>query len=216
MVKAWFLLGLMTPHELEPRLDFPAITPARRIKAQVSRVLMAGDARAKDAQGFVSEQLSALEVSFAGIPGERHFGFTRPADARVPWHQRGTPLRNTRQVSLMSAEELVEIAALMGLPEVRPEWLGANIVVAGLPQFSFLPAGSRMFFAGGAVLAVEGYNAPCSISGAAVAAGSGQGGKLDFVKPATRRRGIVASVERPGWIEAGSAVDIAVPEQWVF
>ena len=216
MVKARFLLGLTTPHGLEPRLDFPAITPARRIKAQVSRVLMAGDARARDAQGFVSQQLSALEVDFAGIPGERHFGFTRPADARVPWYGRGTPLRNTRQVSLVSVEELVEIAALMGLPEVQPEWLGANIVIAGVPQLSFLPAGSRLFFASGAVLAAEGYNAPCSISGAAVAAGSGQGGKLDFVKPATRRRGIVASIERPGRIAAGCAVDIAVPEQWVF
>ena len=197
-------------------MDLPAIFPARRVAARVARVLMAGEARAKDAQGFVSAGIAALEVSFGGIPGERHFGFTRPADARVPWYKRGSELRNTRQVSLVSVEELVEIAALMGLPEVRPEWLGANIVIAGVPRFSFLPAGSRLFFTGGAVLAAEGYNAPCSISGAAVAAGSGQGGTLDFVKPATRRRGIVASVERPGRIEAGCAVEIAVPEQWQY
>ena len=171
-------------------MHMPAITPARRLTSRVHSVFMASDARRKDPQGFVSAPLPSLELTFEGIAGERHFGFTRSADARVPWHQRGIPIRNVRQVSIVSAEELAEIAALMGLPEIRPEWLGANIVLEGVPRLSFLPAGSRLFFNGGATLAAEGYNAPCSISGAAVAAGAGQGGKLDFVKPATHRRGI--------------------------
>ena len=197
-------------------MDMPAITPARRLKARVVAVLMASEAHIKDAQGFVSQRVSALDCTFEGIAGERHCGFTRPADARVPWYPRGSALRNVRQVSLVSAEELTEIAQLMGLPELKSEWLGANIVVEGVPRFSFLPTGSRLFFEGGAVLAAESYNAPCSISGEAVATGAGQGSKLDFVKPATRRRGIVASVERPGRIEAGCEVEIAVPEQWLF
>lgn len=197
-------------------MDMPAITYARRLKARVVAVLMASEARIRDPQGFVSQRVSALDLTFEGIPGERHFGFTRPADARVPWYPRGSALRNVRQASLVSEEELVEIAGLMGLPEVRPEWLGANIVVEGLPRLSFLPTGSRLFFAGGATLICEGYNAPCSISGTAVAAGSGQGDKFAFVNPATRRRGIVASVERPGRVTAKCEVEITVPDQWVF
>jgi hypothetical protein len=156
-------------------MDMPAITPARRLTARVAAVLMASDARIRDAQGFVSQRVSALDFTFEGIPGERHFGFTRPADARVPWYKRGTALRNVRQASLVSQEELVEIAQLMGLPEIRPEWLGANIVIEGVPRFSFLPAGSRLFFEGGPTLICEGYNAPCSISGTAVAAGAETG-----------------------------------------
>ena len=197
-------------------MDLPVITPARRLKARVHKVLMAGEARNKDAQGFVSEALSSLDVSFGGIPGERHHGFVRPADARVPWYPRGSQLRNTRQASLVSVEELAEIAGLMGLPEIRPEWLGANIVVEGVARLSFLPMGSRLFFGGRAVLVCEGYNAPCSISGSAVASAAGKGSKQDFVKPATRRRGIVASVERPGQIVPGSEIDILVPDLWLF
>jgi hypothetical protein len=197
-------------------MEMPTITPARRLKARVAALLMASDARNADAQGFVSQRVSALDLTFEGIPGERHFGFTRPADARVPWYKRGSALRNVRQVSLVSAEELVEIAGLMGLPEIRPEWLGANLVIEGLPRLSFLPAGSRLFFEGGGVLAAEGYNAPCSISGTAVAAGAGLSDKLAFVKPATRRRGIVASVERPGRVEVMCEVEITVPDQWMF
>ena len=197
-------------------MDFPAITPSRRIKARVNGLFVASNAHNTEAQGFVSGAVAALDVNFEGIPGERHSGFTRPADARVPWYKRGTPIRNVRHVSLVSAEELIEIAALMGLPEVRPEWLGANIVVSGVPRLSFLPSGSRLFFEGGAVLAAEGYNAPCSISGTAVAAGSGKGSKLDFVKPATRRRGIVASVERPGRILPDLHFEIVILDQWIF
>ena len=197
-------------------MDMPAIAPARRLTARVEAVLMSGTPKKLDPQGFVSRQVSALDLTFEGIPGERHTGFTRPADARVPWYKRGTPLRNTRQVSLVSVEELPEIAAALGLAELRPEWLGANIVVAGLPRLSFLPTGTRLFFAGGATLIAEGYNAPCTLTGQAVAAGSGHGDKLAFVRAATRRRGIVASVERPGRIEAGAAIEVAVPDQWIY
>lgn len=197
-------------------MEFPPITPSRRIKAQVEGLFVASNARISDAQGFVSSRVAGLDLDFEGIPGERHVGFTRPADARVPWYKRGTVIRNVRHVSLVSLEELAQIAGLMGLPAIQPEWLGANIVLAGLPRLSFLPNGSRLFFAGGAVLAAEGYNAPCSVSGTAVAAGAGRGTKLDFVKPATHRRGIVASVEHPGRIMPGSAVEIVVPDQWVY
>jgi hypothetical protein len=197
-------------------MKMPTIVPARRVTARVVRLLRADAAKRDDPQGFVSAPVDALDVTFEGIPGERHHGVTRPADARVPWYRRGTPLRNVRQVTLVSVEELAEIAALMGFPELRPEWLGANIVLDGLPRLSFLPNGSRLYFKSGATLIAEGYNAPCAITGQAVANGSGRGDRQAFVKPATRRRGILATVERPGRIAAGAVVDIAVPDQWTY
>ena len=141
-------------------MEFPPITPSRRVKAQVEGLFVASDAQINDAQGFVSSQVAGLDLDFEGIPGERHVGFTRPADARVPWYKRGTVIRNVRHVSLVSVEELAQIADLMGLSAIQPEWLGANIVLAGLPRLSFLPTGSRLFFAGGAVLAAEGVKVP--------------------------------------------------------
>ena len=194
----------------------PAITPARRLTARVVKLLVAGAEHNADPLGFVSAPCPRLTLSFEGIDGSRHMGWTRGADARVPWYKRGTPMRNTRHVSLVSVEDLAEIAAAMGLAEVKPEWLGANCVVEGLPNFSFLPMGTRLFFPGKAVLAAEGYNKPCTGPGRVIAGAVGTGSPLDFPKAAKYRRGITASVERPGEIVEGDEIEVAVPEQWVW
>ena len=194
----------------------PAITPARRLKARVVKLLVAGAEHNADPLGFVSAPRPRLTLTFEGITGSRHMGWTRGADARVPWYKRGTPMRNTRHVSLVSVEDLADIAAAMGLAEVKPEWLGANCVVEGLPNFSFLPMGTRLFFPGKAVLAAEGYNKPCTGPGRVIAGAVGTGSPLDFPKAAKYRRGITASVERPGEIAEGDEIEVAVPEQWVW
>ena len=103
----------------------------------------------------------------------------------------------------------------MGLAEIRPEWLGANLLLEGIASLSFLPRGSRILFPSGAALAAEGYNPPCTGPGKAVHAVAGTTPQA-FVKAATRRRGIVASVERAGEIKAGDAAEVFVPEQWVY
>ena len=194
----------------------PAIVAARRLTARIARLLVAGEASRGEPQGFVSSEAERLTLTFEGILGSRHAGWTRGADARVPWYKRGTPLRNVRHVSIVSVEELGEIAAALGLREVKPEWLGANIVLEGLPRLSFLPTGSRLFFAGEAVLAAEGYNPPCTGPGKVIAGAAGRGTPLDFTQSGKYRRGIVASVERPGEIMTGGDVSIMVPEQWIY
>ena len=194
----------------------PQITPARRLKARVVKLLVASAEHNAEALGFVSAAAARLTLTFQGIAGSRHLGWVRGADARVPWYKRGTPLRNTRHVSLVSVEDLREIAAAMGLDEVKPEWLGANCVLEGLPNFSFLPMGTRLFFPGTAVLAAEGYNPPCSNPGKVIVGALGTGSPVDFPKAAKYRRGITASVERPGEINAGDKIEVAVPEQWVW
>ncbi|MBX8785530.1 molybdenum cofactor sulfurase, partial [Ochrobactrum sp. GRS2] len=77
---------------------------------------------------------------------------TRRAGGREPWYQRGTVIRNDRELSLISLEELEKIAAAMGLDAIRPEWIGANIVVEGIADFTLLPAGMVLFFDSGLTL----------------------------------------------------------------
>lgn len=199
--------------------------PARRLKARLARTLIA------DARGFVTREVPALTVTLDGIPGDRHAGPARSACARVPWYPRGAPIRNTRQVSLVAPDELAAIAARLGISEVRPEWLGANLVVEGLRALTRLPPGTRLHFPGGAALVVEGENAPCRHAGAAVGAGWEASGlqadglpaaprrtglDLAFVEAAKGLRGLVAWVERAGELEAGAAISVRVPAQRVW
>jgi hypothetical protein len=51
----------------------------------------------------------------------------------------GTVIRNTRQFTMLSLEELAEIAYAMQIPEVLPEWAGANLAIQGIPNLTMLP-----------------------------------------------------------------------------
>jgi hypothetical protein len=163
---------------------------------------------------FRTVTVADLTVDLQGIPGERHYGFVRPAGARERWYKAGTPIRSGRQLSLVAAEELKEIARRMALPRVEPGWIGANLVVSGVPEFSRLPWGTRLFFEGGAVLVNEGDNAPCRFAGAEIALHCPGRTGLDllFPKQAQNLRGIVASVECAGIIRPGP-VRLKIPDQ---
>lgn len=192
----------------------PDITITPVIK-RTGRVAAVGAAPG-DAIG--AAKLDVLELTHEGIPGDRHAGFLRPADVRVPWFERGRPIQNERQVSIVSMEDLAVIAANLGIDKVEPEWLGANLAVEGLPDFSFIPRGTRLFFASGAVLAVTDQNAPCRIAGEEVerhCAGM-EGLGLRFAAAAKRLRGVVAYVDRPGTIKVGEEFKVRVPEQWIW
>ncbi len=193
------------------------IVPARTLEARVTTLMIA------DGDGFETRPVDSATVDFEGfvldgLRGERHRGLARKADARVPWFPRGTPIRNSRHVSIVAADELAAIAAALGIPVVDPAWLGANLVVEGVADLSMLPRGTRLFFPGFATLAVEDQNAPCRGPGKAIAARHPDrpGLDLDFVKVAKRLRGLVAWVERPGTMRAGDTVSLRLPEQWVY
>lgn len=191
----------------------PATVPAQRFKARLARTLIA------DGEGFLTRDVAALAVALEGIPGDRHAGHARPADSRVPWYPRGTPIRNSRQLSIVAPDELAEIARRLGITEVRPEWIGANLVIEGVPRLTQLPPGTRLHFPGGAALAVEGENMPCRHAGAAVRSATGAPEELDlaFVQKARGLRGLVAWVERAGELIPGAEIEIRVPAQrlWV-
>jgi hypothetical protein len=191
-------------------------TPGRRLTGRAVAALKAG-AGGGD-YGFVTYPVDALEVTYEGIPGDRHFGLTRRSGGREPWYPRGTEMRNDRQISILAVDELAAIAAGLAIPELKAEWIGGNIVIDGLPQLSMIPPRTRLMFAGGAVIAIEGQNGPCRFSGKSIA--DNYPGREDiergFVKVAKRLRGLVGWVERPGLIRPGEEVTARVPEHWTY
>ena len=120
----------------------------------------------------------------------------------------------------MAPDELAEIARRMDIREVRPEWVGANLLISGVPQLSMLPAGTLLFFRGGVTIKVDSQNGPCRIAGRAVAENAGMpdhdAGSLLFPKMARRLRGLVGWVEKPGEIGRGEQVSVRIPEQWIY
>jgi hypothetical protein len=171
-----------------------------------------------DGAYLVSEPIEAVEVTLDGLVGDRHAGMTRLADGRTPFYPRGIEIRNARQVSLVGEEELAELAAALGVPAVEAAWLGANLVLRGLPALSRLPPATRLFFPGDATLVVSDENHPCVYPGKALQARYPEHPRLGarFVPAAQGRRGLVAWVERPGRIATGDAVRVALSPPVTF
>jgi len=160
-----------------------------------------------------AEPAPQLMAQFSGIEGEVHQGLTVPSCTRMTQqYPKGTEIRNTRQFSVLSTEEMAEIAARMGLDALNPSLLGASMVVQGIPDFSHIPPGSRLQGASGATLVVNLNNRPCTIPSKAIeAAHPGYGAK--FKPAANQRRGIVAWVEREGMFTQGDQIRLHIPEQ---
>jgi hypothetical protein len=155
-----------------------------------------------------------VQATFAGFDGDHHAGLTRKSDGRTPFYKRGTLIRNERQVTIVSSMELAKVAAEMGIPEIRPEWIGANLLIDGIPNLTLLPSRTRLFFASGAVLLATGENQPCTIAGGAIEQQAGIPGLAQqFPKAAKHRRGITATIERPGLIRLGDTVAVEVYPQ---
>lgn len=204
----------MSADPFERRPAAVEITPKSRLAARVAGVYVA------PGNDFQTRPATELRVDLEGIEGDFHRGLARRSGSREPWYERGTEMRNERQVSIVAPDELAEIARAMGLAEIRPEWIGANLLVEGVPSLSMLPSGTLLFFANGATLKVDGQNAPCRFAGAAVAENAGSADRdaaaLEFPKAARRLRGLVAWVEKPGAIVDGEDIRVQIPEQWIY
>jgi len=163
-----------------------------------------------------SSRVASVAVSYAGLAGESHSGLVRSSCVRVR-HQypQGTEIRNTRQISIVSIEELTEIATTMGIAELKPEWLGANLLVCGISHFSQIPPSTRMIFSGGASLVVDLENSPCKYPGEIIERHHPGFGNL-FAKAAVGRRGVTAWVEREGHISSGDSISLYIPPQRIY
>jgi hypothetical protein len=158
-----------------------------------------------------------VKVTFEGFEGDKHAGLTRKSDSRTPYYPRGTEIRNDRQISIVSKEELAQIAARMQLSEVLPEWLGANLLLQGIPNLTQLPPGTRLFFSAGVTLVVQAENLPCKLPGKVIQSQTQREGLAElFPQIALHLRGLVACVERPGIISAGESLQADIPQQVIY
>ncbi len=161
--------------------------------------------------------LAEMPLTFAGYAGESHAGETRPSCSRVlKQHPRGTPIRNVRQLAVLSAEEMAEVAATLGLaPADQAQlwaWAGASLVVEGIPDFTHVPPSSRLQGPDGVTLVIDMENLPCQEPAVTIEAarpGMGKG----FKAAAKGKRGVTAWVEREGVLRPGDALTLHVPAQ---
>jgi len=198
--------------------------PRQKVTGVVTATLKAAG---KD---FVSTETDQLALTYQGIAGDYHAGHTRLSGAREPWYERGTEMRNERQLSILADDELGEIADNLNIRQLKPGWIGANLVIDGIRNFSLLPPRSVLIFEGGVTLRVDGYNGPCRIAGASVAKHLADEARLtddifdsaksdialEFSQAARLKRGLVAWVEREGVIRPGEKVVGHVWEQWLY
>lgn len=172
--------------------------------------------------GYVADRETALAsipkpevfASYAGVEGECHGGVTRASCVRVAdQFPEGTEIRNVRQFSIISAEEMAEVAAEMGIDSVRPEWMGASIMVRGLPDLTHVPPSSRLQNEQGTTLVVDMENRPCMFPGKEEVEPHHPGkGKL-LKTAAIGRRGVTAWVEREGYLKVGEILTLHIPDQ---
>lgn len=161
-------------------------------------------------------QVSELNLTFDGIEGVPYGGRTRPSCSRVvSQHPKGTEIANVRQLSIVSAEELEETAKAMGLETFDPAWVGASLVLKGIPDFSHVPPSSRLQAENGTTLIVDMENRPCHQPGMTIKRHHGDIGK-GYKAAAKGRRGVTAWVERPGVLHAGMTLRLHVPDQPIW
>lgn len=157
-----------------------------------------------------------VQVTYEGFAGDAHAGLTRKSCVRVKQQYGvGAEIRNVRQISILSAEELAQVAATMEIPEVKPEWVGANLLLEGIPEFTQIPPSTRLIFESGASLVIDMENGPCKFPGDVIEKHHpGRGGL--FARSAIDRRGVTAWVEREGAIREGDAIEVHLPPQRIW
>lgn len=163
-----------------------------------------------DPGSFITKRVEAVQAAPGGFVGDRHFGLTHPADSRTSFYPRGTSIFNDRQVTIVSVDELSEIAVRLELPEIKPEWLGANVLVSGIPHFSRLSPGTRLLLSGGASLYLTHSNNPCKGPGDVLQGlfPEREGLSAAFVRQAMHLRGVVAVVDLAGEIRTGETIRV--------
>ncbi|KQT52807.1 MULTISPECIES: MOSC domain-containing protein [unclassified Aureimonas] len=186
--------------------------PARKLSGRIAGLYAALG------EDFVSAPVEALDLSFDGIAGDVHGGPTRRSGGREPWYKRGTEMRNERQLSLLAPDELAQAAEALGIPEIKPEWIGGNMLIEGIADLTHLPPRTLLFFEGGATVKIDGDNAPCRLAGRSIARHfEGRADiEMGFPKAAKNRRGLVGWIEKPGRVALGEAFEARLPEQWIY
>lgn len=189
--------------------------PALKPTSFAAKITWLGHVPSRDAS-LRAVPAQSVDVTLDGFPGEDHGGPTRPSCVRVrSQYTPGTEIRNTRQLSILSAEELAATATEMGLERIDPAWVGASLVIEGIPNFTHVPPASRLMSESGVGLAIDIENRPCIYPGKEIEEEAQGLGKL--YKPAAKgRRGVTAWVEHGGRLAVGDVLTLHVPDQPVW
>lgn len=155
--------------------------------------------------------ISSVTATLEGFLGDRHHGYYKRAGVREKLYPKGTIIRNNRQISIVSVEELEEIAASMDIGELKAEWLGANVLLSGIPNLTQIPSLSRLIFENGVVICVYKENLPCVFPGNVIHEYYPQVRPESFPKHSIHLRGLVGWIERPGIIKVGEKVELKLP-----
>jgi hypothetical protein len=162
---------------------------------------------------ITARPLTEMPLTFAGFTGEVHAGETRPSCSRVTMqHPKNTTIRNVRQLCVVSAEEMAEVAADIGLAAMDYAWVGASLVLEGIPDLTHLPPSSRLQGPDGVTLVVDMENLPCQEPAVTIdkaLRGQGKG----FKAAAKDKRGVTAWVEREGTLRIGDMLRLHLPAQ---
>lgn len=166
--------------------------------------------------GFEKQPRPSVTMLLSGPEGDCHMGETRLSDSRtLQTYKRNTRIRNVRQITIISVEEMAEVAHALHLPEMNTSWLGANMVTSGIPDLTLLPPSSRLQFPSGATLVIDMENMPCRQVADVISKAHPEKGPL-FVKAATHKRGLTAWVECEGDVAVGDAITVFIPPQRMY
>jgi MOSC domain-containing protein YiiM len=160
-----------------------------------------------------SEAVDTAFATYAGFAEDYHGGLTRPSCVRVKsQHPEGTEIRNVRQLTILSVEEMAEIAADIDLDALDPIHLGASMVVEGIGDFSHLPPNSRLQASNGTTIVIDMQNAPCNFPAREIDKDHDGHGKA-FKAAAKGKRGVCAWIEREGQLAIGDTLRLHIPGQ---
>ncbi len=172
--------------------------------------------RPSRATGFEKSPTGSVTLTFGGPEGDCHTGATRPSDVRTAMlYKRDVEIRNVRQLTVLSVEELADVAKSLGIPKIDPSWFGANMVVSGIPDLTLLPPSTRLQFSSGATIVNDMENMPCSQI-AEVVGRHHPDIQFKLVKAATHKRGITAWVEREGEVRVGDSITLVIPPNRLY
>lgn len=171
---------------------------------------------ADSAADLTSTALTEMPLTLAGYEAEFHAGLSRPSCSRViQQYPRYTEIKNARQLSILSQEELDAIAADMGLETLQPSLLGASVLISGIPDWSHVPPSSRLIAKDGPGIIVDMENRPCHLPAPFIEAKHPEKGK-GFKAAAKGRRGVTGAVEQAGILRIGTELRLHVPDQPVW
>lgn len=166
-----------------------------------------------DRPNIRSQAVTSARATYSGFDGDYHGGLTRASCMRVKaQHPEGTEIRNTRQLSILSAEEMAQIAQEIGVQTLDPILLGVSMVIEGIPDFTFVTPGSRLQAPDGTTIAIDVENGPCNFPAREIEKDSEGHGKA-FKAAARGKRGVTAWIEREGTLTVGDSLRLHVPNQ---